>query len=276
MSYKLNNGITLHRNHFSSIDSTHLYAKRFLHANLQTNVKSNILSPKLCYLFSTDCQTKGIGQHDRPWFSPKGNIYATYIINPNITQSSIAKHNIKNIPQVAALSVCQALAKFEFVDCKIKWINDIFLDKKKLGGVLCESMITDSLFLIISIGINVNTMAFDASVTKNPTSLKLYMMGMDKFSQDYDIDMILLTLSEVLVGHVLDFFKYGFEKFYSKVNQKLELFCGKYINFVTPSNEKKEKNIVAKVLGINSSGALILKVKNSQEIKCFEHGRILL
>ncbi len=88
-----------------------------------------------------DRQSAGRGRRGKSFFSPEGGIYMSIIVRWQ-----------DNIPYTvcAASAVCNALRSFG-IDAKIKWVNDIFIDSKKVCGILCERV---GDFVIMGIGIN--------------------------------------------------------------------------------------------------------------------------
>ena len=87
-------------------------------------------------------QTGGRGRYGHSWFSPKGNLYMSAVL-PEMGENSCF------LAFVVALSVAQSLKEFPI---KLKWPNDVLLDKKKLAGILLEK--TDK-GIIAGIGVNV-------------------------------------------------------------------------------------------------------------------------
>lgn len=95
-------------------------------------------------------QTQGRGHGSKSFDSPEGGIYFSVIISQkNIEQ--------KNLPVFAAVAVCDAIGKYKS-DIRVKWINNIYLNDKKICGILTESisdMETGEISsYIIGIGIN--------------------------------------------------------------------------------------------------------------------------
>ena len=75
--------------------------------------------------FIADKMTAGQGQRSNTWSSPEGNCYVTYLFSLN---------NSKSIYTVfmASLAVLETLP----IQAKIKWINDLFVNDKKIAGIL--------------------------------------------------------------------------------------------------------------------------------------------
>ena len=105
------------------------------------------------------CQTKGRGRHKREWFSPAGGLYLSVLIFP--------ERYINAIPLIACLTVIETLKNLNFNNLSIHWPNDVFLNTKKICGILCEK--TDNA-IICGIGLNVNIKKFPSRLS-NATSL---------------------------------------------------------------------------------------------------------
>ena len=98
-------------------------------------------------------QTKGRGTMGKQWISQKGNLFFTIFFALN------KKKNIdfKKFAVLNAYLLKNILSKRFSNKIKIKWPNDILFEKKKICGILQETVInTGQKFLIIGIGINTN------------------------------------------------------------------------------------------------------------------------
>lgn len=99
-------------------------------------------------------QTKGRGRHGNMWQSDLGNLYFSFIIKPAKRQDIFA---ILMRTSVATLKLLQQAQ----IQAKIKYPNDIVVEKQKIAGILIESAGFDSLdYLIVGLGINVNQIQF--------------------------------------------------------------------------------------------------------------------
>lgn len=87
------------------------------------------------YLLVSRAQTKGKGRLGRSFFSPDGTgVYMSLLLRPECKAEETML-----ITTAAAVAVCRALGKIGVLDSKIKWVNDIFLDGKKVCGILTEA-----------------------------------------------------------------------------------------------------------------------------------------
>ena len=101
----------------------------------------------------TDNQTKGRGRQSNKWFSVTDkSLTFSVILYPNVQPKQINLYSL-----VAGLSITDYLNENN-IQAQLKWPNDILINSKKVGGVLCESKITGGLIksLVIGIGLNVN------------------------------------------------------------------------------------------------------------------------
>ena len=100
-----------------------------------------------------DEQTAGRGRLDRKWFTPKGTALAFSIV---LRPTGQERPHLTRIVGLAALAVVGAL-KQHGLDARIKWPNDILIQKRKVCGILVESVWSgeDIDCAVIGIGINV-------------------------------------------------------------------------------------------------------------------------
>lgn len=139
--------------YFESIDSTNTYCKRLL-----ANGKGGE------FLVIANNQTAGRGRQGKSFYSPsETGIYFSLVIRPDTSLQ-----NAVTATTAASVAVCKAIEKLTDLKPKIKWVNDVYLNGKKVCGILTEattdfeSGIVDS--VIIGIGINISTTKFPGDV----------------------------------------------------------------------------------------------------------------
>lgn len=145
---------------FKEIDSTNTYAKKILSqcGNLRTETQELTEAGKKYHksIIVAESQTAGRGRYGRTFVSPsKSGIYISFIYAPEggIKQAS-------RITAFSAVAVSRAIKALYDKSTSIKWINDIFLDGKKISGILTEGTANFETGLIesaiIGIGINIS------------------------------------------------------------------------------------------------------------------------
>lgn len=122
-------------------------------------------------LFVAEKQNAGKGRRGRTWQSPAGSsIYMSILLRPSFEPSKAPMLTL-----IMAYSVAMALEEEEKISAKIKWPNDLVLNKKKICGILTEmSAEVDYInYVVIGVGINANTESFPEEISETATSLKL-------------------------------------------------------------------------------------------------------
>jgi BirA family transcriptional regulator, biotin operon repressor / biotin---[acetyl-CoA-carboxylase] ligase len=107
-----------------------------------------------------DEQTKGRGRYGNKWSSPKGNLYFTIFF-------PILRSNLKKIQFLVQLQIRNILKNYNIKNVSLKWPNDLYINNKKICGILQESIVFGKFFLIIGIGINVKS---SPKIKKYPTT----------------------------------------------------------------------------------------------------------
>ncbi len=100
-----------------------------------------------------ETQTGGKGRLGRAWISPKGNLYISVVLRPEIPP-----HKAPLITLMTAVSVTSTIRRHLEVQAGIKWPNDILISGKKAAGLLTEMRAEPDRVkhIVLGIGINVN------------------------------------------------------------------------------------------------------------------------
>ena len=208
-------------------------------------------------LYITESQTGGRGRRGRNWVSPAGSgIWMSLLLRPDISPVNASMLTI-----VAAMAVQEAIHKVLTEDghdaeCRIKWPNDIVLNNRKISGTLTEmSAEMDSIhYVVIGIGINVNTTDFDESIKDMATSIYLG------------------TGKKVKRSNIIAAFSHSFKKYYEAFlkTQDLTYIVDRYNELLINKGRTVKaiyanKELVGEALGINKDGELIIKTEDGCE-----------
>lgn len=148
--------------YFDTVDSTNRIAKELAlrHAEHGTLVVARE-------------QTAGKGRNGRSFFSPASTgLYMSMILRPDVISSVAIR-----ITTAVAVAVCRAIESVVPVEARIKWVNDIFVNGKKVCGILTEGITgfesgrIES--IVVGIGLNVSTPvhSFPTEIRSIATSL---------------------------------------------------------------------------------------------------------
>jgi BirA family transcriptional regulator, biotin operon repressor / biotin---[acetyl-CoA-carboxylase] ligase len=98
-------------------------------------------------------QTGGRGRHGRTWVSEKdAGLYFSLILRPKIAPEQLAL-----ITLMTGVAVHDALQEFA-IKADLKWVNDLHVGGRKIGGILAETVDTpNGLAVIVGIGVNLTS-----------------------------------------------------------------------------------------------------------------------
>ena len=112
--------------------------------------------------------TKGKGRFARRWHAPHGGIWLTLVM-----ANTLLPRYAHFVPLAAGVSCGEALASIG-VDCRLKWVNDVHVEEKKIAGVLTEnfrSPLYGEEYILLGIGINVNNDSFPPELEASSVSV---------------------------------------------------------------------------------------------------------
>lgn len=226
---------------FQTIDSTNAEAKRQLNDN-----------PDQLLLVLAEAQEKGRGRLGRTFYSPSRNgIYMSMTL-PHLKPATDATL----VTTAAAVAVCRAIEDLTNLTPQIKWVNDIYLDDKKICGILTEgiiSMETQTIqSIILGIGINVT---MDPEL---PTELKDIVGAL--FETESPVSRNELAAS--IINHFFIIYETMDTRDYLEEYRKRCFVLGKRISF----NRNKE-TLFGTATGIDNTGALEIQCEDGTETK---------
>ncbi len=211
---------------FDTLTSTNTYARE------------NINTLALPCVITADMQTAGRGRRGNSFYSPSGTgLYMTAVFE--------APADCSLLTPIAAVAVCKTLETKGF-DPKIKWVNDIFIDYKKVCGILTE-IFTNNAKNIIALGIGINL---------TTTDFPDYLNCASSLGRDIDKDSLAKEITEM----ILDYCENPDNNLITDEYSQRLFIIGKNISF-------KRNNIeyTATVKGINEICNLIVTLADGTE-----------
>lgn len=172
--------------HFTTVDSTNTLA-------VQMAVEG------ACHgtVIHADQQSGGRGRGGREFLSPAGGLYFSLIIKPELEL-----HDLPLITLAAGVGLCNGIRQATGVVVGLKWPNDLYLNDRKLGGILTESgpirSGTGPEFLVVGVGINVKT-----DLAHFPSSLRRKVISLYHVRDSgEDIDALLNSVVQAILFSV--------------------------------------------------------------------------
>jgi BirA family biotin operon repressor/biotin-[acetyl-CoA-carboxylase] ligase len=121
--------------------------------------------------FFAETQSAGRGRFGRHWHSPEGSgLWFSLLLRPPLPFSQWPR-----LTTAAAVAIARAITEVCGLKAGIKWPNDIWIDGKKVAGLLVETAHTapQQPFAVLGIGINANQPDFPEALAPSATSLRL-------------------------------------------------------------------------------------------------------
>lgn len=208
-------------------------------------------------------QEGGRGRMQRVWSSPKGGLWFTIILRPQIDPQYVAQ-----VTLLAGVAVVKGLRKLYATDAiMIKWPNDLLLNGKKICGILSEMQLNENGsidYAIVGIGVNVDLKPQDFPEELRNTAASLNL----SFGKNY-------TCTEVL-DNILQEFASLYQKWLVEGASVIlepwkELNCT--LNRKVFVKDNDEVIFSGEVVAINEEGAIIVRNEEG-ESQSFDFGEI--
>jgi BirA family transcriptional regulator, biotin operon repressor / biotin---[acetyl-CoA-carboxylase] ligase len=117
---------------------------------------------------TADEQTAGRGRQGRSWTAPPGKA----LLYSAVLRPLDERHLM--LPLSVPLAVCEAAEELKpGIECEIKWPNDVWLDGRKLAGVLIEAKPQDG-WAVIGIGLNISIAPSEFPPDLRETAVSLF------------------------------------------------------------------------------------------------------
>lgn len=193
------------------------------------------------------------GRFGRPFFSKSGHgIYMSMLLRPNKNFSEMAQYTV-----IMAVAVAKAMDELTDVTTEIKWVNDIYINGKKVCGILSEAMADFEsghiANVVIGMGINFSLKQKDFPKELQQKACSLYPTGNPTITRNQLIASI-------------------WNQFYQLVDEPVENYLTTYRDksFVlgkTVSFTQAGKNYEGIAVAIDDYGELIVRLPDYTEKK---------
>ena len=196
------------------------------------------------YAVLAEKQESGRGRRGRTWVSPFGkNIYLSMLWS-----FSGGIGSLEGLSLVIAIAVERALSELGVDNAKLKWPNDIYLNNKKLAGILLEvsGEYSGHCQVVIGIGLNIKLSDYDAESIDQPWA------QLSEHLNNTDRNTISAALISNLIRAIEQFEKTGFEMFKDYWTER-DAFLDQEVDLILP-------NLVRSGIckGVNAKGELLL------------------
>ncbi len=192
-------------------------------------------------------QTAGRGRLGRSFYSPKNSgLYMSILLRPQLPAADALA-----MTTCAAPAVCEAIEGVCDVTAGIKWVNDIYIDGRKVCGILTESVIGQGGMLgcaVLGIGVNVADTAFPADIADKAGSLHTDANVRPK-------------LAALILERFFAYYRRLPEKTYLDEYRRRSVLTGRTVQY-----EQSGELHCAKVIGIDDDARLVVLGDNGKEL----------
>ena len=187
-------------------------------------------------------QTQGRGQRGHQWQSSLGGLYMSVILQPDL--AAIAAHQIT---LWSAWGIAKALNQTG-AKVKLKWLNDLLIDRRKLGGILTETRIkADKIhYAVVGVGINWTNAVPEGAIAlgEMPTTLS----SMD--------ELIEVVLSGIKMGQEFCD-RYGMSRILAEY---LAMLSDRHIcKTIAGDDHQGDRELHGEIIDIKSTGELVVR-----------------
>lgn len=239
------------------------YADKFNFIIHKTVASTNIIARELAIngaesgtVVIAEEQTSGYGRNGKSFFSPYGTgIYMSIILN---LEKEKKIFNSSFITTAAAMAVSKSIEEISNENTQIKWVNDVFINGKKVCGILTEGAFSfeDGKldYAVIGIGVNVNFPKDGFPKELNNIAASINSKNNANSNTKSDIRNILVAK---ILENLYDYY-FNDVNFYEEY-KKRSFLIGKKVSI----NINNKEHIV-KVLDIDKTFALVAKFQDGK------------
>lgn len=204
-------------------------------------------------LVIADEQTGGKGRLGRMWYSPPGSgIWMSFILKPHLPLT-----HTPHLTLIFSVAVARALRKETAADVTIKWPNDIFVEGRKVCGILTEVRAeADRIhYAVAGVGINVHFHSEDLPQTIRTSAISL--------SEIVEKPLHRAQIVAACCGEIEDLLNVYERQSFSPIKSLWEsyaLMLGKQVTVHTAEGTRS-----GEAIGLDDRGALLLKTPSGIE-----------
>jgi BirA family transcriptional regulator, biotin operon repressor / biotin---[acetyl-CoA-carboxylase] ligase len=225
-----------------------------------------------------DAQTAGRGRRGRTWFSPPASgLYVSVVLAPGRSKVDAARATML-LTLAAGVALAEGIERATGLSPGIKWPNDLLVGRRKLAGILAETVaaedprrpagtrdgVTESrlpgratrepIHVVLGYGINVGPMAYPPELGDRATSLET------ELGRIVDRTLVCVETLVALAGRYQDLIDGRFDAILDAWRRRAPSHRGAHVSWETPAGTQ-----AGVTDGIDDHGALLVRVSDHVE-----------
>ena len=198
-----------------------------------------------------EAQSAGRGRRGRPWYSPFGtNLYFScyWWLEQGVPAAM-------GLSLVIGLAVCRVLQQLYQLQAKVKWPNDIYVNDRKLAGILVElsGQADAGCDVVIGIGLNVGMPEHSNQYINQP-----YTDIRTESGQQIDRNILVVELQRQIILILRQFSEVGFSAFTAEFNQH-DLYANRKVVLLA------KEPITGICRGVDNQGGIIIEIADNKK-----------
>lgn len=198
-----------------------------------------------------DEQTAGRGRRGHSWFSPSGSgLYVSVVLTPS--RAAVEPPRAVSLLTIAAgVALAEGIRASTGLDVSLKWPNDLFVGRRKLGGILAEAAGPGGAVDTVTLGygINIAASAFPPDFADRATSLA------SELGRDIDRAQVLTETLAALAARYDDLLAGRYDAILDGWRRRAPAATGTAVSWTTPGGV-----VSGRTAGIDRDGALLVSV----------------
>ena len=195
-------------------------------------------------------QTGGRGRLGRSFFSPKNGIYLSILLRPDMDYREAML-----LTTIAAVAVVEAVREVTGRDTGIKWVNDVYLEGRKICGILTEAA-TDVengrlSYAVVGIGVNI-TKPSEENIPEELKNIAGFV-----YDDEEPPKGVMSRLSAAIVKRYFNYYEKLPEHSFMESYKRYQILLDKDIFVITPEGKKK-----ARAYGVDDEARLLVEYED--------------
>lgn len=211
-----------------------------------------------------DTQTAGRGRLGRTWFSPPGSgLYVSVVLTPGRARVDPARATAL-LTLAAGVAMAEAVETVSGLRAGLKWPNDLYVERRKLGGILAEAVAVPwtgaertpraPMNVVLGYGINVASAAFPQELADRATSLE------SELGRAIDRAALLAESLAALAHRYADLLEGEYDVIVDLWRSRAPTGTGARVSWITQAGPQS-----GVTMGIDERGALLVRTADRVE-----------
>lgn len=201
-----------------------------------------------------DEQTAGRGRAGRTWVAAPGSS----VLTSTLIRTSKSPDRLTTLPLVAGVAVAETIERFIDRPCQLKWPNDVWVDGRKVGGILMQSRLSSQGVDFLNLGIGINVTTPPEALSEQATSVSLAA------GRQVDRDVVFDALLDCLETHVSAWESAGGRPSLDEWRRRA-IWLGKAVTV-----SQGDEIVTGTLSGVDDDGALLIEQEDGSSRRVYQ------